>query len=99
MIMYHYLPIIKYLNLIIFCCGLQTMSAAQPYATWSKTTLKLNNGVVERTIQLPAMKSSFITTSYKPIRGVFKYFTAASTDFQFEAGNKIYAGSGEWLPA
>ncbi|GAB2587364.1 hypothetical protein GCM10027190_40480 [Spirosoma areae] len=69
---------------------------AQPFAKWTKTELKLNNGVVERTIKLPEKKGSFTTTSYKPVQGDFKYLLAENTDFQFEINNKIYSGKGNW---
>ena len=82
----------------VVCCRLlPCFVAAQTFATWNKAELKLNNGVVERTIKLPATKGNFITSSYKPVTGAFKYFTTASTDFQFEAGNKVYSGRDNWV--
>ena len=58
-----------------------SISVAQPYASWTKTELKLNNGLVQRTINLPAEKGIFVTTSYKPVSGEFKYFVPSSGDF------------------
>lgn len=69
---------------------------AQPYASWTKTALTLNNGIVERVIQLPAEKGPFLTTSYKPVKGAFNYFTSSSTDFQFEINHAVYSGRGNW---
>ncbi len=69
---------------------------AQPYATWTKAALKLSNGIVERTIKLPDVKGSFVTTSYKPVAGDFKYFTTDNTDFQFEINGVVYSGKTEW---
>ena len=74
-----------------------TALTAQPFASWTKTALTLNNGVVERTILLPAGKGNFLTTSYKPVEGRFNYFAARNTDFQFEINGTIYSGSGNWF--
>lgn len=49
-----------------------------PFAKWTKTTLTLNNGVVQRVIQLPSDRGQFLTTSYKPVTGEFKYFNGCS---------------------
>ncbi|MDA3865314.1 MAG: alpha-galactosidase [Salinivirgaceae bacterium] len=73
-----------------------SISVAQPYASWTKTELKLNNGLVQRTINLPAEKGSFVTTSYKPVSGEFKYFVPSSGDFQFEINGTIYSGNSLW---
>ena len=70
---------------------------AQPYASWNKTALKLNNGVVERTIVLPGDKGNFITALYKPVKGEFKYLLPVNTDFQFEMNGTTYSGKGNWM--
>ena len=69
---------------------------AQPFAAWTKSELVLNNGVVKRTIKLPAGSGPFVTIAYKPVQGSFNYFEAVNTDFQFELNNKIYSGRGNW---
>jgi alpha-galactosidase len=69
---------------------------AQPFASWTDSTLKLNNGIVERTIVLPTGNGPFITKSYKPVEGTFNYFADTSTDFQFEVNGKMYSGKGLW---
>ncbi|MEO8413271.1 MAG: alpha-galactosidase [Ginsengibacter sp.] len=71
--------------------------SGQPFATWTKTELTLNNGVVERNIQLPGEKGNFITTLYKPTVGEFLYFTNTNTDFQFEVNGSMYSGKSGWL--
>ena len=48
--------------------------AGQPFAKWTNSELVLNNGLVQRTIKLPATEGSFSTTLYKPVAGDFKYF-------------------------
>ncbi|WP_332367593.1 hypothetical protein [Spirosoma telluris] len=68
----------------------------QPFARWTSSELVLNNGVVERTIKLPALDGHFLTTAYKPVGGEFKYFQKSNPDFQFEINEAIYSGSGEW---
>lgn len=83
--------------LIILMQTLTALVSAQPFASWTKTELKLSNGVVERYIQLSADKGRFITTVYKPVNGDFNYFTDSSTDFQFEINNKIYSGKDKWF--
>lgn len=69
---------------------------AAPFATWTNTELTLNNGLVQRIIKLPTTEGNFITTSYKPVNGEFKYFTAKITDFQFEANSVSYSGLSNW---
>ena len=76
--------------------GMHMVASAQPFATWTNSELHLNNGVVERIISLPAIGGHFLTTAYKPVKGDFNYFSAASTDFQFEANGKIYSGKESW---
>ncbi|HMH33291.1 MAG TPA: alpha-galactosidase [Puia sp.] len=71
--------------------------AAQSFASWTKSELKLNNGIIERTIKLPGDKGNFGTILYKPVQGDFKYFTAASTDFQLEINDRVYSGNSSWL--
>jgi alpha-galactosidase len=71
-------------------------SYAGPYATWTKSVLTLNNGIVQRTIKLPSEYGNYITSSYKPVIGDFKYFSNANTDFQFEVNEIIYSGKNSW---
>lgn len=85
----------KFLLISLFILSIKAVNA-QPYASWTKDELKLSNGIVERTIKLPATTGSFITSSYKPVEGTFKYFASASTDFQFEVNNKKYSGKSNW---
>ena len=75
---------------------IQSDLAAQPYASWTKAELRLNNGLVERIIQLPSVQEHFITTSYKPVEGAFKYFGSDNSDFQFEINQKVYSGNSHW---
>ncbi|MEP7232217.1 MAG: hypothetical protein ABI691_18285 [Ginsengibacter sp.] len=86
----------KHACLIILLQFSAIFISAQPFAKWTKTELKLNNGVVERTIQLPAGNGNFITSLYKPAAGEFLYFTDTNTDFQFEINNRIYSGRSNW---
>jgi alpha-galactosidase len=81
---------------LLLCLLVQNISSAQPYASWTKTQLTLNNGVVERVIQLPSGKGNFLTSTYKPLQGPFNYFDTTITDFQFEANDVVYSGKGEW---
>src|SRR5689334_12374119 len=71
---------------------------AQSFASWTDSVLTLNNGLVERTIQLPLVKNGhFVTSVYKPTEGDFNYFQPVSTDFQFEIDRTIYSGKGKWV--
>jgi alpha-galactosidase len=76
---------------------LSLVASAQPFASWTKTELKLSNGVVERIIKLPADKGGFVTASYKPVTGEFWYFEKSNTDFQFEVNGKVYSGKENWF--
>ena len=71
--------------------------AAQSFASWTQHELRLNNGIVERTIQLPDGNGNFITSVYKPVQGDFNYFQSMNPDFQFEADHIIYSGKGNWV--
>lgn len=70
--------------------------AQNPFALWTKNELILNNGIVQRNIKLPTSMGSYGSTSYKPVRGEFKYFEKINPEFQFEINGKIYSGLGNW---
>ena len=86
----------KRLLSILYLMLIATAIAAQPYASWTSTELNLNNGIVQRTIKLPATKGNFITTTYKPVEGEFKYLSAVNDDFYFEANGTVYSGKSNW---
>jgi alpha-galactosidase len=73
-----------------------SVSVYAQFAKWTKTELTLNNGIVQRIFELPTTEGNFITTSYKPVIGEFKYFLPANTDFQFEANGIKYSGKSNW---
>lgn len=81
----------------LFLTGSSFTATAQPFASWTKNELKLNNGMVERIIQLPAITGAFTTASYKPVTGNYWYFEKANTDFQFEINRKVYSGRSNWV--
>lgn len=56
------------------------IAVSVPFAKWTNTELTLNNGLVQRIIKLPNTEGNFITTSYKPVIGEFKYFLSANTE-------------------
>lgn len=87
----------KFFLLLISVFTMQVCLAQQPFAKWTDKELILDNGIVQRTIQLPATAGKFITTSYHPINADFKYFTKTNPDFQFEINGIIYSGNGNWL--
>ncbi|MEZ0607768.1 alpha-galactosidase [Fibrella sp. WM1] len=75
----------------------QNGTVRPPFAKWTATELLLTNGLVERTIKLPtATSGTFLTTSYKPVAGEFRYFTKTNADFQFELNDRVYTGSDDW---
>lgn len=81
-----------FLVLIIATIG----SAITPFAKWTKSELVLCNGVVRRTIKLPAASGKFLTVSYKPLSGEYISFADTCSDFQFEVDDIIYSGRGQW---
>jgi len=83
--------IVLLVNLLIV-----TYSYSGPFATWTKTELTLNNGIIQRTIKLPSVEGNYITTSYKPVSGNFRYFLNSNPDFQFEVNDMVYSGKGNW---
>ncbi len=85
----------KLLSVLLVSILLSSETLAQ-FAKWNDNELILNNGLVERKISLPSTDGKFITTSYKPLDGEFKYFTANNIDFQFEFGGEIYSGNSNW---
>lgn len=70
--------------------------ASPPYAKWTSSELTLNNGVVQRTIKLPASEGPFLTTLYKPVVGAFNYFQPTNSDFCFTVNDSIYTGLDRW---
>jgi alpha-galactosidase len=86
---------------VIFICILvllvtKAKGVINPFAKWTKTELILFNSIVTRTIQLPTVDGTFVTTSYKPLQGDYGYFKYSCTDFQFEVNDIVYSGKGEW---
>lgn len=86
----------KTLVCILFLNILYHSVASAQYAIWTKTELTLNNGLVQRIIQLPSPDGNFLTTYYKPEIGEFKYFLPSNTDFQFEVDGTTYSGKSKW---
>ncbi|MFT3936909.1 MAG: alpha-galactosidase [Chitinophagaceae bacterium] len=86
-----------FIAIIFFILFANSSLFAQPFASWTKNELVLNNGIVERTIQLPADTGHFITTIYKPVIGNFNYFGKENPDFQFEADHIVYSGKSNWV--
>ena len=86
----------KYLLFILFFSLAEGSAAQATFASWTDSTLLLNNGFVQRTIRLPVGKGQFITTAYKPIEGRFLYFTDSNADFQFELNGIVYSGRSNW---
>jgi alpha-galactosidase len=86
----------KGIQVLLFVICTLSVRAATPFATWNDSLLFLNNGIVQRTIQLPSVNGAFVTTLYKPVAGDFRYFDNINPDFQFELNGIAYAGSGKW---
>ncbi|TFF33562.1 glycoside hydrolase family 36 protein [Mucilaginibacter psychrotolerans] len=83
---------LKFFLLFFFLLAVKSLKAQQ-FASWNTTALTLNNGIVERVIQLPAPTGHFFTTQYKPVSGKFQLLDSVSTDFQFEINDQLYSGS------
>jgi alpha-galactosidase len=81
---------------IVVFLQLETTCATSPFAKWTKTELVLNNGIVQRIIQLPSAHGNLITSSYKPNDGDFRYFSDRNPDFQFELNEIVYSGKSNW---
>ncbi len=81
---------------ILILLTMKIVCAITPFAKWSKTELILNNGIVRRTIKLPSVDGTFITSLYKPVDGDFNYFLDTNPDFQFEVNDVVYSGKGIW---
>jgi alpha-galactosidase len=88
----------KKISLLFFLVFIATdvNCVINPFAKWTKTELILCNGIVRRTIKLPSVDGTFVTTSYKPLQGDFNYFSYSCTDFQFEVNDVVYSGKGQW---
>ncbi|WP_373523325.1 glycoside hydrolase family 36 protein [Aquiflexum sp.] len=83
------------LSILVVSLVFNLESFAQ-YAKWTDSELILNNGIVERNISLPSKDGKFITKTYRPLDGEFKYFTSNNIDFQFEFGGEVYSGDSNW---
>ncbi len=86
----------KLVIIVLLIALLSTDLYAQPFSKWTDTALVLNNGLIKRTIQLPAKEGPFITTAYAPVSGMFKFFKNENTDFQFEVNGIMYSGKSKW---
>ena len=84
------------LIVVLLCILFTNSTVSAQFAKWTKTELTLNNGIVQRVIQLPTAKGNFLTTSYKPVTGEFIYFQPINTDFQFEINGFSYSGKSDW---
>lgn len=71
------------LNCLVLSGALAGHGPVPPYANWTTARLTLNNGVVQRTINLPDSSGNFLTTEYKPFTGDFNYFQKINPDFQW----------------
>lgn len=91
-VFFRYLLSLFFLNIL----GLGQAGGQETFAKWTNTELTLNNGIVQRNIQLPGAKGNFYTTMYKPLAGEFKYFEKINPEFQFEINHKSYSGLGVW---
>ncbi len=91
---------VKSLKTLILVAASYILSAAAavsaPFAHWTKSELILDNGLVKRVIKLPSPAGNFLTKSYQPVTGEFKYFQSANADFQFEINGAIFSGKSEW---
>ena len=81
--------------LLIFTV-IEVHAVINPFAKWTKTELVLCNGIVRRTIKLPAATGPILTVGYKPLSGEFSYFSDTCTDFRFEIDDVPYSGRGQW---
>ena len=86
----------KIISVIYFFVFAVNLPVSAQFANWTKTQLNLNNGVVQRVIQLPNPEGNFLTTSYQLVAGEFKYFLPENTDFQFEINGTVYSGKTNW---
>ena len=80
----------------VYLFALTPITAQESFAKWTNTELTFNNGIVQRTLKLPTTTGNFITTTYKPTKGDFKYFDKINPEFQFEINNKTYSGLSDW---
>ncbi len=85
-----------FLFLLIQIHFLNVVYSENLFAKWSNTELTLDNGIVQRIIQLPGKNGNLLTEYYKPTEGEFQYFQPENTDFQFEAGGVVYSGKSGW---
>jgi alpha-galactosidase len=82
--------------IILFFLFLNNSFASAPFAKWTASELILNNGIIQRIIQLPSTKGSYITVSYKPVNGDFNYLSDSNSDFYFEINETSYSGISNW---
>jgi alpha-galactosidase len=91
------LPISPVLFVLLFGAAGHAAPVPIPFAQWTGSGLTLNNGIVQRKIKLPSSSGGpFLTTSYAPLAGEYKFFQPLNTDFQFEAGGVTYSGRSQW---
>lgn len=94
-----FLPVRYFFTVVLLLSVAISGFSQEGYAVWSANELKLSNGVIERTIELPGVKGNLLTKTYSPVKGGFSYFSKSSDDFQFMLNGKLYAGADQWTCA
>jgi alpha-galactosidase len=75
---------------------LTNLAAAQPFASRSGDMLTLDNGVVQRILQLGSEKHGIISKSYSLKGTKNEFLSVGSADFYFEADGKPFTGLNNW---
>jgi alpha-galactosidase len=69
---------------------------AQPYASFDKQNLTLDNGIIKRIIQLNKNKEGFISISLKLKNSKDDFLNSPSEEFYFEVDGKPLTGLDKW---
>jgi len=69
---------------------------AQPYATWDKQSLVLNNGTACRVIQFGSANMGIVSNSLKLQGDDQEFLTPGSEEFSFDLDSRNYTGVARW---
>jgi alpha-galactosidase len=69
---------------------------AQPFATWDKQSLTLDNGVVKRVLQFNKNNNGIVSSSLNLKNGKDDFLSPNSEEFYFEINGKSFTGLDTW---
>jgi len=82
---------------VCFICVFSVISLnSQPFATWDKKTLTLDNGIIKRVVQLSTNNQGITSTSFRLKNSAEEFLKQGSEEFHFDIDGKPLSGIDNW---